>query len=388
MALTELEKQQRHANILFARFHDLLISQKFAQQQIGFIHTLDIQYGEPLPARTLLEVEEIAKQKREKRESINYQYIAEINNQLHSQIQAKIDAALQDIDYVYHEIIQIQDNIPAILDILAVRSASVGRIDPLIKDLPWLGDEILKLVNAPQYRQEKDQKKLVKVDNPSLGLRYLGLDNLKFALPTFALKRWTPYSTAPFELLKRKLWETGMACAIASKTVAEIHNIDPFHSFVLGMFHDVGKLALVRMYLRYFESLWQKNVTEARDNLEKDRHEALVKLAPDPLYLRNLMADSSDQLSLALIKKMSFKYLPITFAMEEIAEKIAMTKASPLTQSVLKGRAYSHYKFLQKHVLIESDEAKALFKHHHFSPLELKTLATVGLTNLQLRIEC
>ena len=380
-------KQKWQIEMLLGRFHDLLLGQKFAQQQIGYIHTLDIDYGEPLPVRKLLEVEQVAAKAREKIDSKNAQFIVDVNADLHQQIEDEIDKLINDIDYIYEEIIQIQDNIPATLDILAVKSASVGRIDPLINDLHWLGEDILKLINLPQYRQEKDPAKAVRVDNVSLALRYIGLDNLKLIVPTFSLKHWTPHSTAPFDMLKRKLWGTGMAAGIASRKLAEISNQDPYQPFVLGMFHGVGNMALIRLYLRLFDVIWEKNAREARENGQKERHSALSELQPDALFLRNLLVEKGPTVSCALIEHMSLKYIPVASAMREIAENTTFTECTPLAQTVLKGRAYSHYKFLQKHALIEPDEAKALFTFYKFSANELKLLASTSLQNLQLRIE-
>ena len=112
---------------------------------------------------------------------------------------------LEDIDSVVHETIGIQDSVPAILDILATRSASVGRLEPLIKDLTWLGRELVAFVNLPYYRQQRSKHTSVKVDNPLLALRYIGLDNLKFVVPTFAVRHWMPHSTEPFSLFKAPL---------------------------------------------------------------------------------------------------------------------------------------------------------------------------------------
>ena len=380
-------KQKRQSEILSGRYHDLLLGQKFAQQQIGYIHTLDISYGESLPARTLLAVEEIAAKAREKIDSKNHQYIAQVSTELHQQIEDELASRLADIEYIYKEIIQIQDNIPAILDILAVKSASVGRIDPLISDLNWLGEDILKLINLPQYRQEKDPRKAVRVDNVSLAIRYIGLDNLKLIVPTFSLKHWTPHSTEPFKMLKRKLWETGMSTGVASRKLAEMNGAEPFQAFLLGMFHSVGNMALIRLYLRLFDAIWEQNAREARENGEKDKHSALAELKPDPLFLRNLLVEKGPMLSFQLIDFMALKYVPISAAMQDIAKNKAFDECLPLAQLVLKGRAYSCYKFLQKHGLVEPDEAKALFNYHRFTANELKSLASISLQNLQLRIE-
>ncbi|MGO2477631.1 MAG: hypothetical protein ACTH7Q_04565 [Pseudoalteromonas sp.] len=37
---------------------------------------------------------------------------------------------LETIDGIIHDIIDIEDNVPAISDMLAVKSASVGRLEP------------------------------------------------------------------------------------------------------------------------------------------------------------------------------------------------------------------------------------------------------------------
>ncbi|MEC8327198.1 MAG: HDOD domain-containing protein [Pseudomonadota bacterium] len=385
--MNKATKQKWQAEMLIGRFHDLLLGQQFAQQQIGYIHTLDVNYGEPLPVRKLLEVEQVAAKAREKQDSRNHQFIADVNADLHQKIEDEIDKCMDNVEYIYKEIIQIQDNIPATLDILAVKSASVGRIDPLITDLHWLGEEILKFINLPQYRPEKDPAKAVRVDNPSLALRYIGLENLKLIVPTFSLKHWTPHSTAPFQMLKRKLWETGMAAGIASRSLAEEKGEDGYKPFVLGMFHGLGNMALIRLYLRLFDALWEKNSREARENGNKDRHTALSEIKPEALFLRNLMVEKGARLSCKLIEHMSLKYLPIAQAMQDIAENKPFDECLPLAQTVLKGRAYSYYKFLQKHTLIEPDEAKALFTHYQFSGKELKLLASTSLQNLQLRIE-
>ncbi len=375
------------ANILNARFHDLLLGHDFAKRQLGFIHTLDLEYGEPMPSRTLLEVEVHAEKKRNQQHSKQSKYHAEVSADLHQQIEADIFEKLNDLDYIYYEVSKIQDAVPTIMDILAVKSASVGRLDPLVKDLTWLGSDLLKLINLPQYRQDKDPKKSVKVDNPSLALRYLGIENLKFVIPTFALQHWTPHSTQPFRLLKRKLWENGMASAICARELAQMHDLNPYQAFTLGMFHDVGKIALARLYLHTFEQIWQDNVTQARDDHDKDRHTALISLSPDPLFLRNLMLEQSYELSKRLLEKMAFRYLPLSGFMAELHNISEPRDMSPMGRVVAKAICFAQYKKLKEHGLVEPDEVKKWFTHMQFSRLELKNLSSISLTNLQLKIE-
>lgn len=151
------------AEVLYGRFHDLLLGHNFAQQQLGYIHSLNLDYGEKLPSRTLLEVEEKAQKNRNKEDTKKLKYIAHVNALLHQDVEAQINTSLEDIDYIYNDIIHIQDNIPAILNLLSVTSASVGRIIRLLKVyFGWVMTS-LNLLTYPNIVMTKILKKQLKL---------------------------------------------------------------------------------------------------------------------------------------------------------------------------------------------------------------------------------
>ncbi|MBQ4800335.1 HDOD domain-containing protein [Pseudoalteromonas sp. MMG006] len=386
--MTELVAQQRIAKVLDQRAHDLLLGHSFAHQQIGFIHTLDIDYGEPMKQRTLLQVEVAAQQKRQQSSTAHHKYRAQASEQLHKVIETVILKKLEDMDAVIHSTIGIEDGIASILDILAVKSASVGRLEPLVNDLSWLGRELITLVNLPYYRNQRCKNTSVKVDSPSLALRYIGLDNLQLVIPTFAVRHWMPHSTEPFPLLKRRLRDSAMANAIAAQKIAELNKVNPIHAFTLGMLLDVGRIALVRLYLKTFEQVWQRKVQLARQEQQKDLHTALLELKPDPLFLTTLLSNKSIAVSAKVIEQMAFKYLPFKGVMQQLVHGVDKNdEMLPLTDIMLKARCYSHYLNLKEHQLIEPDEIQAWFSHFKFTKTELKTLQTSNFTNLAIQID-
>ncbi|MEL0646409.1 HDOD domain-containing protein [Pseudoalteromonas agarivorans] len=386
--MTELVAQQRIAKVLDQRAHDLLLGHSFAHQQIGFIHTLDIDYGEPMKQRTLLQVEVAAQQKRQQSSTAHHKYRAQASEQLHKVIETVIFKKLEDMDAVIHSTIGIEDGIANILDILAVKSASVGRLEPLVNDLSWLGRELITLVNLPYYRNQRSKNTSVKVDSPSLALRYIGLDNLQLVIPTFAVRHWMPHSTEPFPLLKRRLRDSAMANAIAAQKIAELNKVNPIHAFTLGMLLDVGRIALVRLYLKTFEQVWQRKVQLARQEQQKDLHTALLELKPDPLFLTTLLSNKSIAVSAKVIEQMAFKYLPFKGVMQQLVHGVDKNdEMLPLTDIMLKARCYSHYLNLKEHQLIEPDEIQAWFSHFKFTKTELKTLQTSNFTNLAIQID-
>lgn len=386
--MTDIKRQQITANVLEQRAHDLLLGHNFAQRQIGYIHTLEINYGEPIKQRTLLEVEMAAHTKRKETSTAHHKYRAQASQQLHNAIEAAMKKQLADIDSVLHETIGIEDNVPAILDILSVKSASVGRLEPLVNDLSWLGRELVTFVNLPYYRKQRNKHTSVKVDSPSLALRYIGLDNLKFVVPTFAVRHWMPHSTEPFPLLKRRLRDNSMACAIAAQEIAKFNGVNEIHAFTLGMLLDVGKIALVRLYLRTFELVWRRKVTLAREEQHKDLHTALLELKPDPLFLSTLLSEQSLKITAKVIEKMAFRYLPFNYVMEQLTTGLAKGDSLlPLTAVMQKARCYSQYVTLTEHQLVESDEAQRWFEYIDFSKAELQHLEKVNLQNFHIKLD-
>ncbi|MEH6817381.1 MAG: hypothetical protein V7683_12665, partial [Pseudoalteromonas distincta] len=192
----------------------------------------------------------------------------------------------------------------------------------------------------------------------------------------------------PFSLLKRRLRDSAMANAIAAQKIAQINNVNDVHAFTLGMLLDVGRIALVRLYLKTFEKVWQRKVQLARNENQKDLHTALLELQPDPLFLTTLLSNKSIEVSAKVIDKMAFKYLPFKGVMQQLVNGVDKGDTLlPLTQVMLKARCYSQYLNLKEHQLIEPDETLSWFSYFKFTKTELKTLQSSNFTNLAIQID-
>lgn len=382
---TKEEQIRQRVGALEQRFNDLLLGHSFAQQQIGFIKTFDLGSQETLKQRTLLEVEQAAHTKRKEATSKQLQVKAKVSTHLHAIIDNAITAQLEDLDNLYHEVLGIQDAVPAMVDILATKAANIGRLEPLINDLSWLGRELVTLVNLPQYRQER-KNRAVKIDTPALALRYLGLENLKLTVPTFAMRHWLPHSTEPFSLLKRKLRESAMTRAIAAYELANEQGHHGFSAYVGALFIELGKIALSRLYLRIFQQIWQRRVTLAREEGNKALHDALISIEPDPLYLRNLFVERSMEVTRRLVEKMELRYLPLNALLDDIA-LVEPQDQSGAAKSIVQASCYSQCMMLQEHQLIEADEQALWFKYVGLSEEQVKLLAATNLNSLALQID-
>ncbi len=377
------------SDLVTDRFHDLLISYQFARKQrLLVLGEEDDEFGENVDdTRHLLDVEVSARENRQVEEFSKAVCKQEMTNELNAEISAEFRVRVLDVENITENIIGINDTIPAILDILSVRSASIARINPLVANLPWLVDDLIQFVNLPQYRSISNKKKNVRVDKHRTALSYVGLDNLPFVLPSFALRKWIPHSTEPFRLMKRKLWESGLGAAICCRKLAAMSGENEAAAFTAGMFHDLGKSAIIRLYFKIFDEIWKQKLTHARENRLKDEHDGLVDLTPDPAMLRSLFGEFSSSLSASIVEHFNLKRFIFLPAMEEHASDLPYEKMSPAGQILSKGIAYSRYKTLQRHNLISKDEAKAHFKRSHLKAEEVIALRKLSLKRLNIRLE-
>jgi hypothetical protein len=385
-------KQVALSQALCRRAHDLLISPNFAQQQLGFIRTNPSKQKIKEPKRTMLEVEKQAAAKRLEHSTNQQRYVDKVNERLHRLIDADIYARLEDFDYIYHDLMAIDDSVPLMLDTLAMPSVTVTRLEPYVAQLPWLAKELLSLLNTPRFRNQKQKNNKINVDTPALALRYLGIENLQTVIPTFAMRHWMPHSTAPFPLLKHKLRQWSMATAIAAKEIAMIHGVNKYQAYTLGMMLDIGKIVATHLYLKSFKEIWQSKVTQAREEGKKDLYSALVDLKHDPVYLRNLLLKNAVSISQKIISTMSLQQMPFNTVLEEFTvsciqlSKVKVTELQPLTQVLLKATSFAQYLALKENQLIEDDEKRIWFDYIGFTEMETDKLGNCNFSSLQLEL--
>ena len=367
------------------RFTQLLISHKYALMQQGasnFLNFEDTEQGSS--RRELLAVEAVARMKDREQMEDKQKFKEYIEIALHEKIRFLLEERLSETEEIYKEVIHIQDEVPALLDILSVKAASINRIDPLVNHLVWLKEELIKLANLPQYR--RSDRAVVRLEDAGLVLRFIGLDNLKMIIPAFAKRHWLPHSTEPYTLMRRKLWEHSLATGIAAKRIAQEEDENSFFAYCLGLFCEVGATAVIRLYMKTFHEVWEKEVRFARDERMKDEHDALVDMELNPAFLCEMLLAHSNNVSMDMIQMMDLKRLYIAPAMHDLVA-IPYDDRQPIAQIVSRASWYSKYKILVKHRLINNQEVKELFHYLHMSRSTLEILNKTNLKNLSLEFE-
>jgi HD-like signal output (HDOD) protein len=367
--------------IIYQRATSLSICKDFAEKQSGKVPTVNHQGSEQENRRReLLSVEVEAQQEKIIADHGEEHFRKQTMQTFFAQVRTQINSDFDNKEHLYHHVLEIEDACPAILDILSARAASVNQIKDLAASLPWLVTDLVRLVNKPQYRKRAD----VQVTDAKLALSYIGLDNLKLVMPTFTLKHWLPTSTAPYGLMKRKLWNDSLSIALAASVLAKEQGLDEFTAFTTGMLSNIGRLAVTRCYLTTFSEMYKVEVRKAFESKDKRLHNILSKIEANEELLLEQLTMRSAQLSADLIEQMNFKRLGITEPVFDLAYAESIEKMHPIAQIVVKAKAFVAFRALAKEELINADESKTLLSSVKLTPAEITLLKKSDIDHIKL----
>tara|TARA_R110000737_G_scaffold15284_2_gene31800 strand:+ start:5756 stop:6901 length:1146 start_codon:yes stop_codon:yes gene_type:complete len=366
---------------IYNRALSLAISKDFADKKSGKISVAKHQDSEQLNRRReLLAVEEEANKNKIIQAHGQEHFKAQVMSEFFTRVTSKVNKEFDNKENLYMNVLKIEDAAPSIMEILAVKAASINRITPLAKALPWLCTELINLVNKPQYRKRSD----VQVSEPNLALSYVGLDNLKLVMPTFMLKHWLPPSTAPYPLMKRKLWNDSLSIALAAKVLAKQQGLDEFTAFTAGMLSNLGLLAVTRSFLDTYNELYKKELRDAYDNKDKKLHNVLVKLEVSPDLLLEQLIKRSSNVAADMVELMRFDRLQITEALFDLAYAISVNHMCPIAKLVTKAKAYVAFRSLAKEDLISTEEAKVLLTAGQLTTSDIALLKKSDIDHIKL----
>ena len=369
---------------IYQRAISLTISKEFAEQRNGkYIVAAQQDSEQTNRRRELLAVEKQANKDKIIEEHGQNHFKDQVTAKLYTEVNSQINTEFDNKENLYNSILHIEDAAPSILEILAVKAASINRITPLVKSLPWLANDLINLVNKPQYRKRAD----VQVTQANLALSYIGLDNLKLLMPTFILKHWLPGATSPFGLMKRKLWNDSLSIALASKVLAEQEGLDGFLAFTCGMLSNIGNLAVTRCVFESYNDIYKKQLRDAYDSRDKRLHNVFVQLEMSPELLLEQLSSRSSKITADLIELMRFDRLNITEPLFDLAYGYQLKQMHPIAQIVAKAKAYISFRTLAKVDLISTDDAKLILGKVRLTPDNISLLKTKDIDHIKLNFK-
>lgn len=372
----------RDVALLDRTFTAFLISLSFArkldEQSVFLVEESQVRQ------RELLAVEQRRQEERQRIEASRRYQREAMHTELHERILERFQQTLNDGDYIRNRVLDISSNAMLLLDNLNARAVSLSKLEDYAVSLNWLHDGLIRIVNLPPFADLSDQKR-VRVTSLRNAMSFIGSEDLRILVPAFATQSWIPRAMEPFNLLRRKLWEHSLGTGIASQVLAELDgNCDPLLAYMLGLFHDLGKAIVARLYALIFDEMQREMLRDLREEVRSERYSALLELEPSELFLRNLMMQFDRQATLSLFNSLDFKFIPLRSHLEVYANTQELDELTGYARILYQAKRYSEFRMMHSANLVTTDQGKLMCKHAKLGRHQLEVLRTVNLKRLRL----
>lgn len=356
------------------RFFDVLIGVDPARRQ------QKAQQQTPDKERTLLAVEAAAREARLANAKAKAQFGEFAQAHLHDQVADLLAERLTSLDDVKASLFDLTPDFYSLLDLLSAKAVTLNQLDPAIKKIPWLEADLLKLINQPKYRGRTASGGLIK--DVKTGLGFLGIEALQYLIPVYGMKRCMPHSTEPFHELKNLLWEYSLATANAAKVLAGLYREHAFTVFCAGLFHTLGHVAVTRNYLKLYQQVKREELLKAREARDIKLIDALDVLEPEADFLSEQLTEHAAVLSADLTSRWGLKRLPLCQTLDQLAEGVGYSGASPMARVVQQAQTFVQWQQLKKRQRLTSEEMQQMLKATGITKDALQLLVQTNLLKL------
>jgi HD-like signal output (HDOD) protein len=362
------------ADATVQRFFDQMIGVRPDDKRLGY----QIRAGQLQSERNLLEIDAKAQQLRAAGAQAKAQFTEFAQAHLHDEVADELVRKLHNIEHVTSSLFDPTLAFYQVLDALSDKVVTVNKLDPLISQVAWLSEDLLRLVNQPQYRNRSSSGAMVK--DIKTAVRFLGVESLQQIIPVYAMRRMLPHSTEPFHALKVRLWDYSMAVAIAARRLAENSAEHPYNAFCVGLFHTLGHAVVIRNYLRTYQQVRLKQLLQARESRDIQLTDALDTLEPDASFLCESICEFAAVLSADITSRWRLQTLPLCQTLDQLAEGIGFAGSSPLAKLVLQAQTFVQWQDLNQRQQISDEETR-----HWFSGVQLTSDGINLLTHTNLK---
>ncbi|MEG3766331.1 HDOD domain-containing protein [Alteromonas sp. 14N.309.X.WAT.G.H12] len=367
------------------RFDNLLITPARVAQMLGKRSPGEVSFDESEQnnaRRRLLHVEKVAIKNKQIQADKDASYLDRVNAMLHQRVFNQIQGHFSKPQTVFKDILGLDENIAPLLDILSVKSTSISRIEPHAAALPWLYEELLSVVNAPKFRRRDARGKVIPVETLRTALSFLGINNLRLLLPYIILRKALPKITDPFPEIKNRLLQYAQGTALTLRELAPANDIEPHEAYTVGIFSQLGRCAIVRLYFKYFEQVQIEMLQEAEAERETTLHAALTKLPASANYLIAIQNMYADTLNAHIVKHMHFSHLPLASTYLACVEPA--NESNALADLLSSAQQYTSIRMLHQSQFLDKQEIASALANIALTRAQRDHLKMVDIFQLPL----
>ena len=166
-------------------------------------------------------------------------------NELEKSVFRRVEAALASPKAIAERVLKMPTQVAALDKQLADESSDTKALLALIEKDPVLSVEVLKLCNSPLFKRSDKE-----VTSLQLALVQLGRDQIRRFVTSVMMRKIIEVKPIYFRRFGSQIWRHSMQVAYLA---SELTDEDPDSAFLLGLLHDVGKIAIFKLLLEAFK---------------------------------------------------------------------------------------------------------------------------------------
>lgn len=168
-----------------------------------------------------------------------------VANELEKNVFRRVEAALSAPKAIADRVLKLPTQVAALDKQLADETSDTKALLVLIEKDPLLSIEVLKLCNSPLFRRSEKE-----ITSLQQALVQLGREQIRRFVTTSLMRDCIEIKPIYFRRFGSQIWRHSMQVAyLASELVEE----DSESAFMLGLIHDVGKIAIFKLLLEAFK---------------------------------------------------------------------------------------------------------------------------------------
>lgn len=169
-----------------------------------------------------------------------------------------ITAQLEESDELAQFVPLLPKQLTMFLDEVRKENTDFDKICAIVKGDIALAGETIRISNSPIYRRAAGS-----IESIDRAIAVLGLQGVTQIASMLLMKQILDVESNRFKQFGEVLWNHCLECAVACRMLSDSSE-DPFTCYLMGLVHDVGKVAMFTCLCQYLDEYGSDNIDEGK----------------------------------------------------------------------------------------------------------------------------
>lgn len=343
--------------------------------------------------RLLLVVEELANKKKEVAATAENAYLQQVEADFHQTLIASLEDEFKDTAMIMEKVLRFDKSLGRLLDILYTEACSISRLVTCLENLPWLEEAILKFVRQPKYMRVNSSGHPIILKTIRSALSFVGIESLRSLIPVLIAKHTNPMHSEFTPNLAKNLWLYTIGTGNIAKALSESYDVKPHFGLNLGLLSNIGRTAVVSIYLRTFEATLRQEIIKARKKNNNNHAKALGTLSPSLKYIASLWKSYAHTITANVIHELDCRWMMIAIGFEDFAKirhvsikHVDELNLHPFAKLLFTSQGIMQYKMLHREKLMGKQESMMYLRNFGVGSKDVSIVSKISLTGIELNI--